>query len=78
MSSTLVQRSIGYASSWTVKWLGSRRGFENHVDELEHAGMSPIRERDTFAFGGGQCIIATADALLGGSDSRKDGYAAGF
>src|SRR5262249_7609484 len=53
-------------------------GLWDHADALELAGMSPVREHDTFAFGGGQCILAAGDVLLGGSDPRKDGYAAGF
>ena len=37
-----------------------------------------MREQDSFTFGGGQAILTEGDALLGGSDPRKDGYAAGF
>ena len=35
---------------------------------------------DTFGlgFGGGQAIVVDDTALLGGSDARKDGYAAGL
>lgn len=32
---------------------------------------------DPLPFGGGQAILADGDTLVGGSDSRKDGYAAG-
>jgi gamma-glutamyltranspeptidase/glutathione hydrolase len=50
-------------------------GFEH---ELAMSGHQPILEQDTLVFGGGQAIMVEGDALLGGSDSRKDGYAAGF
>jgi gamma-glutamyltranspeptidase/glutathione hydrolase len=53
-------------------------GLWDHADDLERAGISTVRERDSFAFGAGQCILAAGDAVLGGSDPRKDGYAAGF
>jgi gamma-glutamyltranspeptidase len=29
-------------------------------------------------FGGGQAVLVQGDALVGGSDPRKDGYAAGL
>lgn len=38
----------------------------------------PLRaEDDPLPFGGGQAILVDGDTLVGGSDSRKDGYAAG-
>ena len=37
-----------------------------------------MRETDTFGFGGGQAILVQGEALVGGSDPRKDGYAAGI
>jgi gamma-glutamyltranspeptidase/glutathione hydrolase len=40
--------------------------------------LEPVRDEDTFGFGSGQIILADGDALVGGSDQRKDGYAAGF
>jgi gamma-glutamyltranspeptidase/glutathione hydrolase len=46
--------------------------------ELRAAGIRTVREPDAFAFGGGQCVLVEGDALLGGSDPRKDGHAAGF
>jgi gamma-glutamyltranspeptidase/glutathione hydrolase len=33
---------------------------------------------DSSLFGGGQAIVVEGEALVGGSDSRKDGYAGGF
>jgi gamma-glutamyltranspeptidase/glutathione hydrolase len=42
-------------------------------------GLEPVLERDIRAFGGGQVILRSEHAtLIGGSDSRKDGYAAGW
>jgi gamma-glutamyltranspeptidase/glutathione hydrolase len=46
--------------------------------ELEPLGYRTVRETDTFGFGGGQAILVQGDALVGGSDPRKDGYAAGI
>lgn len=34
--------------------------------------------RDRWQFGAGQAIMTVGDVLLGGSDARRDGYAAGF
>lgn len=48
------------------------------ADGLAEAGYDAVREADTFGFGGGQAILAEGEALVGGSDPRKDGYAAGF
>jgi gamma-glutamyltranspeptidase / glutathione hydrolase len=48
------------------------------ADELERVGVATVREEDSFAFGGGQAILTEGEALFGGSDPRKDGYAAGY
>ena len=53
-------------------------GLWHEADALEARGFRVIRDDDWAAFGGGQAILVHDDALLGGSDSRKDGYAAGF
>jgi gamma-glutamyltranspeptidase/glutathione hydrolase len=53
-------------------------GLWSRAGELEQLGIATVLERDAFSFGGGQCILVEGDALLGGSDPRKDGYAAGF
>jgi len=53
-------------------------GLWERAAELERLGHEVVLETDTFAFGGGQAILVQGDALVGGSDSRKDGYAAGF
>jgi gamma-glutamyltranspeptidase/glutathione hydrolase len=46
--------------------------------ELQKLGYRTVRDTDTYGFGGGQSILIQGDALVGGSDPRKDGYAAGF
>jgi gamma-glutamyltranspeptidase len=37
-----------------------------------------VCDPDTLGFGGGQAILVDHHAPLGGSDPRKNGYAAGF
>ena len=51
-------------------------GLWDRITELEGLGYRVVR--DTSGFGGGQAILVEGDALVGGSDARKDGYAAGF
>ena len=46
--------------------------------DLQQLGYATVRDPDTYAFGGGQAIVLSGEALVGGSDPRKDGYAAGF
>jgi gamma-glutamyltranspeptidase / glutathione hydrolase len=53
-------------------------GLWDRAEELERLGIRTVRERDMPTFGGGQAILLYGDALFGGSDVRKDGYAAGF
>jgi gamma-glutamyltranspeptidase / glutathione hydrolase len=53
-------------------------GLWERAGELERLGYRVVRHVDTFDFGGGQAILVQDGALLGGSDPRKDGYAAGF
>jgi gamma-glutamyltranspeptidase / glutathione hydrolase len=52
-------------------------GLWPRAGELEAAGFGVVLDADSGGFGGGQAILAEGDALLGGSDPRKDGYAAG-
>jgi gamma-glutamyltranspeptidase/glutathione hydrolase len=40
-------------------------------------GLPTRYERDPLPFGGGQAILSSGDALIGGSDNRKDGCAVG-
>jgi gamma-glutamyltranspeptidase/glutathione hydrolase len=53
-------------------------GLWERAEELTGLGHEVVLDTDTFAFGGGQAILVQGDALVGGSDHRKDGYAAGF
>ncbi len=47
-------------------------------ERLEQLGYRVSRDTDLASFGGGQVILVDGDALIGGSDPRKDGYAAGL
>jgi gamma-glutamyltranspeptidase/glutathione hydrolase len=53
-------------------------GLWPEAEGLERAGHQVVCESDTFGFGGGQTVLVHGDALVGGSDPRKDGYAAGY
>jgi gamma-glutamyltranspeptidase/glutathione hydrolase len=53
-------------------------GLWDRASELESLGYAPVCDDDTFGFGGGQAILVDGASLLGGSDARKDGYAAGY
>jgi gamma-glutamyltranspeptidase / glutathione hydrolase len=53
-------------------------GLWDDAEALEQAGHAVVREPETSGFGGGQAILVRGDALVGGSDPRKDGYAAGY
>jgi gamma-glutamyltranspeptidase len=46
------------------------------ADALQGLGLIPGRASDPALFGAGQAILVVGDALLGGSDARRDGYAA--
>jgi gamma-glutamyltranspeptidase/glutathione hydrolase len=54
------------------------QGLWDRAEELERLGHRVVCDGDRFAFGGGQLILVDGDTLVGGSDARKDGYAAGF
>ena len=51
-------------------------GLWPHAEELQLEGLTPVLSEDITFFGGGQAIFVRGDALVGGSDARKDGYAA--
>ena len=46
--------------------------------DLGKLGIATVRETNSGYFGGGQAILVVGDALVGGSDPRKDGYAGGL
>jgi gamma-glutamyltranspeptidase/glutathione hydrolase len=50
-------------------------GLWARAGELEREGWQTRRAEGVEAFGGGQAILVEGDALIGGSDGRKDGYA---
>jgi gamma-glutamyltranspeptidase / glutathione hydrolase len=52
-------------------------GLWERAAQVEELGLMPVPARDHGLFGGGQAILRTADGLVGGSDRRKDGHAAG-
>jgi gamma-glutamyltranspeptidase / glutathione hydrolase len=53
-------------------------GLWHAADDLERRGHLVVRDSDRRNFGGGQCILVHADALVGGSEPRKDGQASGY
>jgi len=53
-------------------------GLWEQEDVVRELGLEPVRDTETVPFGGGQAILVEGDALVAGSDPRKDGYAAGF
>ena len=53
------------------------QGLWERAGELEGRGFKVVKSQEP-EFGGAQAIVVQGDALLGGSDPRKDGYAAGF
>lgn len=46
--------------------------------ELAGSPLEIVEEAEVSGFGGGQAILRQGDVLVGGSDCRKDGYAAGI
>jgi gamma-glutamyltranspeptidase/glutathione hydrolase len=53
-------------------------GLWERAGELEGLGLTAVPSRDTTIFGAGQAILVSGEALVGGSDARRDGYASGF
>ncbi len=53
-------------------------GLWPQAGRLELLGYRVVPSPDTPSFGGGQAILVEGETLVGGSDPRKDGYAAGL
>jgi gamma-glutamyltranspeptidase/glutathione hydrolase len=53
-------------------------GLWPEAERLEALGYRVSRDSELATFGGGQAILLRGDALVGGSDPRKDGYAGGL
>jgi gamma-glutamyltranspeptidase / glutathione hydrolase len=53
-------------------------GLWQTAPDIEALGLRPVASREDAPLGGGQAILVEGDILLGGSDARKDGYAAGY
>ncbi|MBV9797468.1 MAG: gamma-glutamyltransferase [Solirubrobacterales bacterium] len=54
-------------------------GLWDRAAEIAAMDLEPVAEPNLYLFGGGQAIMRTEHGtLIGGSDSRKDGYAAGW
>lgn len=53
-------------------------GLWGRREEFERLGVRVVCDPDRLHFGGGQMIDVVNGRILGGSDPRKDGFAAGF
>ena len=53
-------------------------GLWDRAEELRDSGFAPVLSDDWTRFGSGQAIVIDGDVLIGGSDPRMDGYAAGW
>ncbi len=53
-------------------------GLWDRADEVERMELQPILDDSWSAFGAGQVILTRGDHLIGGSDSRRDGFAVGY
>ncbi len=61
------------------KRVALEHGLWDRGDEVKALGLEPVAEPDVYVFGGGQAILRNpSGTLIGGSDSRKDGYAGGW
>lgn len=50
-------------------------GMWGSADALAQLGGEVVLSSDSLEFGSGQAILREGDVLVGGSDSRRDGYA---
>ena len=58
--------------------LNLEEGLWDRADELTAEGYETVRDSERIWFGGGQAIMVEGGRILGGSDPRMDGFAAGF
>lgn len=58
--------------------LNLEEGLWDRADELTAEGYETVRDGERIWFGGGQAIMVEDGRILGGSDPRMDGFAAGF
>jgi gamma-glutamyltranspeptidase/glutathione hydrolase len=54
------------------------RGLWHEAGALRAVGLEPVLERAQTPFGGGRAILVDGASLVGGSDRRQDGFAAGY
>jgi gamma-glutamyltranspeptidase / glutathione hydrolase len=54
------------------------RGLWHESDTVRRLGLEPVCEPAVTPFGGGQAILVERGSLIGGSDGRQDGFAAGY
>lgn len=54
------------------------RGLWGEAERLNSLGYRTSPQPNRYPFGGGQAVFVDGNVLIGGSDSRKDGIAAGF
>jgi gamma-glutamyltranspeptidase/glutathione hydrolase len=50
-------------------------GMWESAEALKSLGGEVVQSSDWLQFGSGQAILREGDVLVGGSDSRRDGYA---
>jgi gamma-glutamyltranspeptidase len=53
-------------------------GLWDRAQELAEQGFQVVKSGGQTEFGGGQAILIEENHLLGASDARRDGFAAGF
>ena len=53
------------------------RGLWQAAPVVRSLGLQPVEETAVAPFGGGQCILVDGERLVGASDARQDGHAAG-
>jgi gamma-glutamyltranspeptidase/glutathione hydrolase len=53
-------------------------GLWHERETVRSLGLEPVCESELTPFGGGQAILVERGSLIGGSDGRQDGFAAGY